>query len=79
MKKNHSKKNKLDGNNIEIEQVPICTSLLLSNISDKTTNDALELTLESPAYAGLDSIESLQFEKGTWFAIVRFNDREGIL
>ena len=45
------------------EQVPVCTSIVVSGISDNTTRDAIELYFESRKYGG-GPVERVELLKG---------------
>ena len=67
----------MDSAKVSIEQVPVCTSIVVSGISDNTTHDAIELHFESPRNNG-GPVESVQFVPNSGRAVVVFQDPRGL-
>ena len=66
----------MDSAKVTIEQVPVCTSIVVSGISDNTTRDAIELYFESPRHGG-GPVERVELLKGGR-AVVVFQDPKGL-
>ena len=66
----------LDSAKVIIEQVPVCTSIVVSGISDNTTCDAIELYFESPKYGG-GPVKRVEFIPKSGRAVVVFQDPQG--
>ena len=67
----------VDSAKVTIEQVPVCTSIVVSGISDDTTHDAIELYFESPRYGG-GPVERAEFLPKGGRAVVVFQDPKGL-
>ena len=67
----------LDSAKVTIKQVPVCTSIIVSGISDNTTRDAIELYFESPKYGG-GPVERIEFIPKGGRAVVVFQDPKGL-
>ena len=74
--KTKGEKRGLDSAQLSIEQVPVCTSILVSCISDNTTHDAIELHFESRRNSG-GPVERVQFVPKSGRAVVVFQDPKG--
>ncbi|KAJ7351800.1 hypothetical protein OS493_035525 [Desmophyllum pertusum] len=74
--KTKGEKRGLDSAQLSIEQVPVCTSILVSGISDNTTHDAIELHFESHRNSG-GPVERVQFVPNSGRAVVVFQDPKG--
>ena len=66
----------MDAAKVTIEQVPVCTSIVVSGISDNTTRDAIELYFESGRYGG-GPVERVELLNGGR-AVVVFQDPKGL-
>ena len=66
----------LDSAKVTIEQVPVCTSIVVSGISDNTTRDAIELYFENRRNGGgpVERVELLKDGR----AVVVFQDPKGL-
>ena len=76
--KTKGEKRGLDSAKVSIEQVPICTSILVSGLSDNTTHDAIEFHFESVRNNG-GPVKKVDFAPGSDRAVVVFQDQEGAL
>ncbi|KAL9963045.1 hypothetical protein ACROYT_G032208 [Oculina patagonica] len=63
----------LDSAKVSIEQVPVCTSILVSGLSDNTTHDAIELHFESRRNSG-GPVKKVDFVPKSGRAVVVFQD-----
>ena len=75
--KTKGEKRGLDSAKVTIEQVPVCTSIVVSGISENTTHDAIELHFESRRNSG-GPVESVHFVPKSGRAVVVFQDRRGM-
>lgn len=75
--KTKGEKRKLDSVKVSIKQVPACTSILVSGLSENTTHDAIELHFESQRNSG-GPVESVQFVPKSGRAVVVFQDPAGL-
>ena len=57
--------------------VPVCKSIVVTGISNNTTNDAIELCFESRRNSG-GPVENVHFEPSIGYAVVVFQDRRGL-
>ena len=67
----------VDSARVNIEQVPVATSILVSGISDDTTHDAIELYFESSRSGG-GPVERVDFIPQGGRAVVVFQDAKGL-
>ena len=67
----------LDSAKVVIEQVPVCTSIVVSGISENTTHDAIELHFESRRNSG-GPVKSVDFVPKSGRAVVVFEDPKGL-
>lgn len=75
--KTKGEKRGLDSAKVSIEQVPVCTSIVISGISDNTTHDAIELHFESRRNSG-GPVKRVQFVPKSGRALVVFEDPKGL-
>ena len=66
----------LDCAKVSIEQVPVCTCIIVNGISDDTTHDAIKLNFESPRNSG-GPVETVHFVPKSGLAVVVFQDPRG--
>lgn len=76
--KTKGEKRGLNSAKVTIEQVPVCTSIIVSGISDNTTHDAIELHFESRRNSG-GPVETVHFVPKSGRAVVVFQDPRGLL
>ena len=57
--------------------MPACRSIVIKNLSSKTTRDGITLKLEHPEIAGRKSVKDVNFTEGDKFAIVHFHNETG--
>ena len=72
--KTKGEKRCLDSTKVSIEQVPVCSSILVSGLSDNTTPDAIKLHFESGRNSG-GLVKGVQFVPGSGRAV--FEDPRG--
>ena len=65
----------LDGSSLSIERVPVCSSIMVSGLSTKTSHDGLENYFSLPRIGG--DVSKIEFKKGDDHAIVTFEDSTG--
>lgn len=75
--KTKGEKRGLDSAKVVIEQVPVCTSIVVSGISENTTHDAIELHFESRRNSG-GPVKSVHFVPKSGRAVVVFQDPRGL-
>ena len=66
----------MDSARVTIQQVPVCRSILVSGISEDTTQDAIELFFESPRNNG-GPVETVRFKPESDRAVVVFQNSTG--
>ena len=66
----------MDSARVTIQQVPVCRSILVSSISEDTTQDAIELFFESPRNNG-GPVETVRFKPESGRAVVVFQNSTG--
>ena len=66
----------MDSARVTIQQVPVCRSILVSGISENTTQDAIELCFESPRNNG-GPVETVRFKPKSDRAVVVFQNSTG--
>ena len=66
----------MDYAQVTIQQVPVCRSILVSSISEDTTQDAIELFFESPRNNG-GPVETVRFKPESGRAVVVFQNSTG--
>ncbi|XP_020630978.1 poly [ADP-ribose] polymerase 14-like [Orbicella faveolata] len=71
--KTKGEKRGLNSAKVTIKQVPLCTSIVVSGISDNATHDAIELHFESRRNSG-GPVESVHFVPKSGRAVVVFED-----
>ena len=74
--KTKGEKRGLDSAKVSIERVPVCTSIIVTGLSDNTTHDAIELHFESRRNSG-GPVERVDFVPGSGRAVVAFKDPRG--
>ena len=74
--KTKGEKRCLDSAKVSIEQVPVCTSILVNGLSDNTTRDAIKLHFESGRNSG-GLVKEVRFVPGSGRAVVMFEDPRG--
>ena len=75
LKEAHSKKPTLSDDRIGIEEVPVCTSAIMSNIPNTTRTEHLQSMIEK--HCDNDSVVEFNYEKGQKFAHIRFHNPNG--
>jgi len=75
--KTKGEKRGLNSAKVTIKQVPLCTSIVVSGISDNATHDAIELHFESRRNSG-GPVESVHFVPKSGRAVVVFEDPKGL-
>ena len=75
--KTKGEKRGLNSAKIIIEQVPVCTSIVVSGISDDTTHDAIELHFESRRNSG-GPVKTVHYVPKSGRAVVVFEDPRGL-
>ena len=66
----------MDSARVTIQRLPVCRSILVSGISDDTTEDAIELFFESPRNNG-GPVETVRFKPESGQAVVVFQNSSG--
>ena len=66
----------MDSARVTIQRLPVCRSILVSGISDDTTQDAIELFFESPRNNG-GPVETVRFKPESGRALVVFQNSSG--
>ena len=66
----------MDSARVTIQQVPVCRSILVSGISENTTQDAIELFFESARNHG-GPVETVRFKPESDRAVVVFQNSTG--
>ena len=66
----------MDSARITIQRLPVCRSILVSGISEDTTQDAIELCFESPRNNG-GPVETVRFKPESGRAVVVFQNSSG--
>ena len=74
--KEKGEKRGMDSAGVTIQRVPVCRSILVSGISEDTTQDAIELFFESPRYNG-GPVETVRFKPESGRAVVVFQNSTG--
>lgn len=75
--KTRAEKRILDSAYVSIQQVPVCTCVLVNNLSHNTTHDNIKLYFESRRNGG-GPVESVQFLPKSGTAVVVFQDPVGL-
>ena len=75
--KTKGEKRPLDSAEVSIQQVPACKSILVSGLSDNTTDDAILLHFESRRNNG-GPVEKVEFVPNSDRAVVVFQDPAGL-
>ena len=66
----------MDSARVTIQRLPVCRSILVSGISEDTTQDAIELCFESPRNNG-GPVETVRFKPESGRAVVVFQNSSG--
>ena len=66
----------MDSARVRIQRVPVCRSILVSGISEDTTQDAIELCFESLRNNG-GPVEKVRFKPKSGRAVVVFQNSSG--
>ena len=66
----------MDSARVTIQRLPVCRSILVSGISEDTTQDAIELFFESPRNNG-GPVETVRFKPESGRAVVVFQNSSG--
>ena len=72
LKEAYSKKPTLDNARIAVEEVPVCTSAIISNIPHATITENLQSMIEK--YCDSNSVVEFNYERGQKFAHIRFHN-----
>ena len=67
----------LDRFKVEFKKLPLCTSILITNFSEKTTEDGITIKLEHPSVGEPDCVKNVDFKERNNYAIVYFETPEG--
>ena len=68
----------LDHFKVQFKPLPLCTSILITNLSEKTTEDGIILKLESSSIGEPDCVKNVEFKENDKYAIVHFEVPEGM-
>ena len=66
----------LEGSKLRVKRAPICSSVLVSGLSEKTTGETIQLYFEHRKNGGGD-VDRLEYEEGSQTAVVYFKDCKG--
>lgn len=56
----HKDKKGLEGRNLRLERVPVCTSILVTGLRDESTNDTIQLYFENEKRSGGSDVSKVE-------------------
>ena len=72
-----TKKKLLDGNKLTVEQVEVCSCVMVMGLPPNVTEDTITLYFESKKRSNGGEVNKIEFTPGQSFAFVYFDDSEG--